>query len=63
METLVLDQSRPDIGLATVKMVVPGLRHFWSRFGEGRLYQVPVIMGKLKEPLGEQDLNPIPMFL
>ena len=40
---LVLNQTRPDIGLPVVKVIIPGLRHFWSRFGAGRLYDVPVL--------------------
>ncbi|HEY9811657.1 MAG TPA: TOMM precursor leader peptide-binding protein [Halomicronema sp.] len=63
METLVLDQTRPDIGLNVVKVIVPGLRHFWSRFAPGRLYDVPVKMGWLSEPLTEEQLNPVPMLL
>lgn len=63
METLVLDQTRPDIGLCVVKVIVPGLRHFWPRLGPGRLYDVPVCMGWLKAPLDEAQLNPVPLFL
>lgn len=63
METFVLDQTRPDIGLNVVKVIVPGLRHFWSRFAPGRLYDVPVAMGLLSEPLTEEQLNPVPMLL
>jgi oxazoline/thiazoline synthase len=63
METLVLDQTRPDIGLSVVKVIVPGMRHFWNRFAPGRLYEVPVKMGWLAAPLAEEQLNPIPMFL
>lgn len=63
MELLVLDQTRPDIGLPVVKVVVPGLRHFWARFGPGRLYDVPVQLGWLAEPLREDQLNPIPIFI
>ena len=63
METFVLDQTRPDIGLNVVKVIVPGLRHFWSRFAPGRLYDVPVNMGWLSEPLTEEQLNPVPMLL
>ncbi|BAF60458.1 MAG: hypothetical protein K6T66_14980 [Peptococcaceae bacterium] len=48
--------------MPVVKVVVPGLRHFWARFAPGRLYDVPAGMGWLKEPLREEDLNPIPMF-
>lgn len=63
LETLVLDQTRPDIGMSVVKVIVPGLRHFWARFAPGRLYDVPVKMGWLKAPLSEEQLNPIPMFI
>lgn len=63
MELLVLDQTRPDIGLKVVKVIVPGLRHFWKRLGAGRLYDVPVQSGWLKEPLQEHELNPFPMWM
>lgn len=63
MEFLVLDQTRPDIGLPVVRVIVPGLCHFWPRFAPGRLYDVPVKMGWLSEPTEEFNLNPIPMFL
>jgi ribosomal protein S12 methylthiotransferase accessory factor len=63
LEMLVLDQTRPEIGLPVVKVIVPGLRHFWARFAPGRLYDAPVRLGWLENPLAEKDLNPIPMFL
>ncbi len=63
MEMLVLDQTRPDIGLPVVKVIVPGMRHFWARFAPGRLYDVPVALGWLDAPRREEDLNPIPMFI
>jgi ribosomal protein S12 methylthiotransferase accessory factor len=63
METLVLDQTRPDVGLKVVKVIVPGMRHFWARFAPGRLYDVPVKLGWLSHPLTEDQLNPIPMFV
>jgi len=58
LEVLVLDQTRPDIGLPVVKVFVPGMRHLWARFGPGRLYDVPVAMGWVKESLTEDKLNP-----
>jgi ribosomal protein S12 methylthiotransferase accessory factor len=61
LETLVIDQTRPDIGLNVVKVTVPGMRHFWSRFGVGRLYDVPVKLGWRDEPLTEAQMNPTPM--
>jgi ribosomal protein S12 methylthiotransferase accessory factor len=63
MEMLVLDQTRPEVGLPVAKVIVPGLRHFWARLASGRLYDVPVQLGWLPRPLDEQELNPIPMFL
>ena len=63
MEMLVLDQTRPDIELPVVKVIVPGLRHFWARFAPGRLYEIPVTQGWLPQPLKEEQLNPVPMFL
>ena len=62
MEFLVLDQTRPDIGLPVVRVIVPGMRHFWERFAPGRLYDVPVAMGWRDTPLSERDLNPAPVI-
>ncbi len=62
MELLVLDQTRPDIGMPVVRVIVPGLRHFWERFAPGRLYDVPVQMGWRKGPILETKLNPVPVI-
>ena len=50
-DVLVLDQSRPDIDLAVVRVIAPGLRHFWRRLGPGRLYDVPVKLGWIDAPV------------
>ena len=63
MELLVLDQTRSDIGLRVARVIVPGMRHMWKRLGLGRLYDVPVKMGWLKESLTEDKLNPFPMWM
>ena len=63
LELLVLDQTRPDIGLRVAKVIIPGIRHMWKRLGTGRLYDVPVKMGWLPEPLKEEELNPFPMWM
>jgi oxazoline/thiazoline synthase len=63
LETIVLDMSRADLPLHTVRVTVPGLRHFWARFAPGRLFDVPVKQGWLEEPVREQELNPIAYFL
>ena len=62
MEFLVLDQTRPDIGMPVARVIVPGMRHFWERFATGRLYDVPVSMGWRENPISEERLNPVPVI-
>jgi oxazoline/thiazoline synthase len=59
LDFLVLDQTRPDIEVPVVRVIVPGLRHFYRRFAPGRLYDVPVKLGLRDRPLPENDLNPL----
>ena len=58
MDFLVLDQTRPDVEVPVVRVLVPGLRHFYKRFGPGRLYDIPVKLGLLDKPLAEEELTP-----
>lgn len=60
---IVVDYSRKDLPLNCVRVVVPGLRHFWNRRAPGRLTEVPVRMGIRDRPLDEGDLNPVNFFL
>ena len=62
MDFLVLDQTRPDIGMPVARVIVPGLRHFWARFAPGRLYDVPVKRKHLEHALSESELNPSPVI-
>ncbi len=59
LDFLVLDQTRLDIEVPVVRVIVPGLRHFYRRFAPGRLYDVPVELGWRDRPVAEQDVNPI----
>lgn len=63
LEVLVVDQTRPDIGLPVWRVIVPGLRHFWRRLGRGRLFDVPVKLGWLDQPRTETELNPFSVFI
>jgi len=63
LELLVLDQTRAEIGMPVVKVVVPGLRPAHARFAPGRLYQVPVASGQRGRPIDEGQLNPRAVFL
>lgn len=58
IEILVLDQTRSDVEFPVVRVVAPGLRHFWARFGPGRLYDVPLREGWLRQTLDEGEMNP-----
>ncbi|MFE0464054.1 TOMM precursor leader peptide-binding protein [Kitasatospora sp. NPDC058965] len=63
LDLLVLDQTRPEAGLPVAKVLVPGLRSHWNRYAPGRLFEVPVRLGRLAGPTRYQDLNPVPLFL
>lgn len=63
LEMLVVDQTRADVGLPVVKVIIPGMRPFWPRFAPGRLYDVPVALGWLPRAPEEEDLNPAPFFI
>ena len=58
LDFLVLNQTRPDIDVPVVRVIVPGMRHFYRRFAPGRLYDVPVKLGLRDRPLPESELNP-----
>jgi bacteriocin biosynthesis cyclodehydratase domain-containing protein len=58
LDFLVLNQTRPDVGVSVVRVIVPGLRHFYRRFGPGRLYDIPVKLGLRDTPIAENELTP-----
>ena len=60
LDFLVLNQTRPDVEVPIVRVIVPGLRHFYQRFAPGRLYDVPVRLGLRDRPLPESELTPFP---
>lgn len=63
LEIFVVNKTRPDIGLPVVQVIVPGLCHFWPRFGASRLRTVPVKQGWLDRPREESELNDVLLFL
>ena len=58
LDFLVLNQTRPDVEVPVVRVIVPGLRHFYRRFAPGRLYDVPIKLGLRDAPLPETELTP-----
>ena len=61
LDLLVLDHSRPDLPLRTVKVVVPGLCHIWPDYFTQRLPEVPRKMGWPTHPSG--TLNPQALYV
>jgi oxazoline/thiazoline synthase len=57
-DIFILDQTRPDIRLPVARVIVPGLCHFWRRFGTARLYEVPLKMSWRQVASDESELNP-----
>jgi ribosomal protein S12 methylthiotransferase accessory factor len=58
LDFLVLDQTRLDVEAPVVRVIVPGLRHFYRRFAPGRLYDIPVKLGLRDRPMPEAELTP-----
>ena len=58
LDFLVLDQTRPDVEVPVVRVIVPGMRHFYRRLAPGRLYDVPVKLGLRDRPSLESELTP-----
>ncbi|MFB7274544.1 TOMM precursor leader peptide-binding protein [Streptomyces sp. NPDC056244] len=63
MELMVLNQTRPDLELPVVKVLVPGMRHFWARYAPGRLFDIPVTLGWRSHPMKYNEINPLPLFV
>lgn len=63
LEMLVVNQTRQDVGMPVVKVVVPGMRSWWARFADGRLYTLPVQIGWLAKQKAEAELNPKHLIL
>jgi ribosomal protein S12 methylthiotransferase accessory factor len=63
MRVLLYEHTRPELSIPVIRAMAPGLRHFWARFAPGRLYDVPVRLGRLAKPQKESELNPVPYFL
>jgi ribosomal protein S12 methylthiotransferase accessory factor len=57
LEVLVLDQTRAEVGMPVVKVIVPGMYPFWARFAPGRLYNVPSELGWVEGMTPEPELN------
>lgn len=63
LDVLRVDLTRPELGVPVVRVVAPGLRPTGRLLAPGRLYDVPLRLGWVKEKLTAAELNPIPFVL
>ncbi len=63
LEMIVIDLTRPDVGFPVARVAVPGMAHFWPRFGCRRLIEIPKEAGWIDKDVDEDDLNPVPFCL
>lgn len=62
METLLVNLSRSEAPLKVVRVLVAGMRQVLPHFGPGRLFDVPVLTGRLDEALRIEEINPMPFW-
>lgn len=58
---LVLDATRPELGIVVLRVYAAGMRSWFPREGPGRLYEVPVNLGFRDAPLAAHEHYPIPV--
>lgn len=63
IDVLAIDQTDPDIGVPVMRILAPGLYHFWRRLGGKRLTEVPQKMGWASEEERSRLLNPYSIVL
>lgn len=63
IDVLAIDQTDPDIGVPVMRVMAPGLYHFWRRLGGKRLTEVPQKMGWTSEEERSRLLNPYSIVL
>ena len=57
LDLILHDQTNPDMDVPVVRMSVPGMYHYWRRFGGKRLYSDPRDMQWITHPRREEELN------
>ncbi|GEM_PF-4878153 len=57
--SVIYTNMNSEFPMTVVKVVIPGLIKHYSRFGNPRLFDLPVKMGYLKAKKSEGELNPI----
>lgn len=63
LRLLMVDLTRPRIGVPVVRAIVPGLRPLHARFAAGRLFDVPPRLGWCDRPPTLAALNDVPMAI
>jgi bacteriocin biosynthesis cyclodehydratase domain-containing protein len=59
LDVLTINLTRAELGLPVVRTIVPGLRSFARSIAPGRLYDVPVKLGWIREAVSAEQMNPL----
>lgn len=57
LDVLAVNLTRAELGIPVVRMIVPGLRSFVRNLAPGRLYEVPLKMGWIRQVLNPDEMN------
>lgn len=63
LRLLMVDLTRPRVGVPVARVIVPGLRPLHGRFAAGRLFDVPKQLGWCERPPAYAELNDVPMAI
>lgn len=63
LNIFIVNTTRPNIPLHTVKIIIPGLNFIWPELGNKRLYELPVLLKWQSVQLSESELNKHELFL
>ncbi|MBD9373054.1 YcaO-like family protein [Rhizobium sp. ARZ01] len=63
LRLLMVDLTRPRVGVPVARVIVPGLRPQHTRFAAGRLFDLPPRLGWCNRPPTVAELNAVPMAI
>ena len=62
IDVYAINMTSDSIGFPVVKVFAPSMRHFWPRFGDGRIFDLPVDLGYLDVRKTEDEMNKLGFF-
>ena len=62
IDVYAINMTSDSIGFPVVKVFAPSMRHFWPRFGDGRIFDLPVDLGYADVRKTEDEMNNLGFF-